>query len=78
MHKETLKKTLIKPKRINTRLQDAPVFHTYKPNIEKAKASVLYRGAIEWNALGANLRNLDFDHFKLHQKQELVSVYNEG
>ena len=75
MHKQTENKTLIKQKKANTRLQDGPVFHTYKPNTEKVKASVLYRGAIEWNALNANLRNLDFEHFKSHQKHELVSIY---
>ena len=42
MHKQTENKTLIKQKKANTRLQDGPVFHTYKPNTEKVKASVLY------------------------------------
>ena len=50
----------------------APVFWYYKPNKEKARQNVIYRGAIEWNALTANTRNLDFDEFKLLQKREIL------
>ena len=50
---------------------------TYKPNNEKAKANVLYRGAIEWNAMGAELRNLDCEQFKKFQKQKLVDCHKE-
>ena len=56
MHKQTNIKALIKPKKVNTRLQDGPVFDTFKPNNKKAKASVLYYGAIEWNLMGAEIR----------------------
>ena len=48
---------------------------TYKPNNKKAKANVLYRGAIEWNAMGAELRNLDCEQFKKFQKQKLVDCH---
>ena len=51
------------------------VFNTYKPNNEKAKAGIFYRGAIAWNALNANYRNMDFASFKTYQRQQLMSCY---
>ena len=78
MHKQTGNQTLIKIRNVNTRLLEGPVYNTYKPNNEKSKANVLYRGAIEWNAIGADIRNLDYNHFKLHQKEKLVKGYLQG
>ena len=78
MHKQTGNQTLIKIRNVNTRLHEGPVFNTYKPNNEKSKANVLYHGAIEWNAIGADIRNLDYNHFKSHQKQKLVKGYLQG
>ena len=46
-------------------------FKVYKPNNEKAKLNVLYRGAIEWNALPSNEHNLDFDDFKIKIKKDM-------
>ena len=78
MHKISGYQALIKPKRVNTRLQDGPVFYTYKPNNKKARASVLYRGAVKWNAMDAKLINLDLTQFKSYQKNELCKCYVEG
>ena len=75
MHKQTNNQTLIKKKTANTRLHTGLVFNTYKPNNEKAKANVFYRGAILWNALEANSRNMDFEQFKSIQKQKLTNHY---
>ena len=69
MHKQLNQDHLLKGKVANTRLQSGPVFKTYKPNNEKAKLSVLYRGAIKWNGINANSRNLSFKDFKLYQKK---------
>ena len=41
-----------------SRLHMAPVFWHYKPNNEKARKNVIYRGAIEWNSLLADTRNI--------------------
>ena len=68
MHKQTKYDNLLKAKVINTRLQMDPVFKIYKPNNEKAKMSVFYRGATSWNKTSANDRNLPFDDFKTRQK----------
>ena len=39
---------------------------------EKYKNSALYHGAILWNMLPVNIRNIDsFDSFKAHQKKAM-------
>ena len=73
MHKQTNKNYLLKEKKVNTRLQKGPVFKTYKPDNEKARLSVFYRGANSWNALRADTRNMSFIDFKLYQKKLLYS-----
>ena len=78
MHKQTNNQTLLKEKRINTRLHNAPVFQTYKPTNELAKANVFYRGAIEWNALDSNVRNLELKQFKTKQRQQLSAYYGNN
>ena len=71
MHKRSDKECLLKKKTRETRMQSAPVFSTYKPNNEKARNNILYRGAIEWNILPADVRNLNFTDFKNLQKRNL-------
>ena len=50
---------LIKRPKVNTRLNDAVVFVTSKPNLEKYRNNPLYRGALVWNALSPELRNIE-------------------
>ena len=71
MHKKTEIEYLLKKKHVNTRLHQAPVFKICKPNSEKVKQNVLYRGAILWNGLPASDRNMSFKDFKnsLYKKQ---------
>ena len=76
MHRNKEIENLLKKTTINTRLHMAPVFWYYKPNNEKAKQNVMYRGALEWNTLSANDRNLEYTEFKLLQKREIVNIYN--
>ena len=67
------------PKRLNnrnvhTRLHDAPVFITSKPNNEKFKANVFYNGAISWNGLPVHIRNIEtYTVFKNTQKKWALS-----
>ena len=61
---------------INTRLHDAPVFKTTctKPNCEKFKANVYYNGAMAWNNLAVNIRNIEtYEIFKTTQKKWALS-----
>ena len=68
MHKSSDKEHLLKQTGIRTRLHDAPVFNTYKPNNEKVKLNVLYRSVLSWNMLDADVRNMNFNDFKKLQK----------
>ena len=62
---------------IATRARDAPLFRTMIPKCEAYKRSVSYNGAIEWNGLSVDLRNVDLLlPFKFHQKRWLISTYN--
>ena len=48
------------------------LFKTVIPSCEKYKNSALYHGAILWNLLSVNIRNIDsFDSFKAHQKKAM-------
>ena len=64
MHKQSKNEDLLKQANIATRLHQAPVFKIYKPNNEKARQNILYRGALEWNVLPSKDRNSDFKVFK--------------
>ena len=77
MHKQKDNELMLKKPAIITRLHMAPVFWHYKPNNEKVRKNVIYRGAIEWNFLNTITRNLDFSEFKLLQKRELAVTFHE-
>ena len=64
MHKQTYIDSLLKKSNIRTRLHQAPVFKLCKPNSEKVKHNVLYRGAVAWNGLPAAIRNKSFKDLK--------------
>ena len=64
MHKQSTNIELLKPRNINTRLHNAPVFWQYKPTSEKARLNVIYRGGVSWNGLPAIKRNMEFVDFK--------------
>ena len=60
---------------ICTRLRDAPLFKTKIPRCEAYKRSVIYNGAVEWNSLSVELRNIDLLlPFKFHQKRWLTET----
>ena len=69
MHKQTHKTELLVRTNVRTRLHTAPVFLTYKPNNEKARQNVLYRGANAWNLLPSSVKNRDFNDFKSKVKR---------
>ena len=61
---------------INTRLHDGPVFKVTHPNSEPLKRSVMYAGAIEWNNLDADIKNIkDFNAFKRIQKSWMLKTF---
>ena len=73
MFKQSTNDLLLKKSNRTTRLHTAPVFWNYKPNNERVRQNILYRGAIEWNNLPSNVRNLEPNEFKPRLKKELMS-----
>ena len=63
---------------INTRLHDGPVFNVTHPNSEPIKRSVMYAGAIDWNNLDADIRNIDdIVKFKRNQKMWMLNSFKD-
>ena len=66
----------IEEKNINTRLHDGPVFKVTHPNSEPIKRSVMYAGAVDWNNLDAEIRNIDdIVKFKRVQKTWMLKTF---
>ena len=64
---------LLDIKNINTRARAAPLFKTIIPKCEKYKNSALYLGAIRWNSLPVNIRNIGtYNSFKNLQKRDMM------
>ena len=72
MHKQSSNRDLLKPGLRNTRLHMAPVFWQYKPLNEKVHMNVLYRGALLWNNLPADKRNMEFKAFEVWLKTAML------
>ena len=63
-------------KQIITRENAGPKFYVVKPNCESYKRNVLYAGAIDWNSLDADKRNIkNYHEFKRMQKSWLLNTY---
>ena len=71
MHKQSSNLDLLKLIPRSTRLHMAPVFWQYKPSNERARMNVLYRGALLWNNLPAEKRNMEFKAFKVWLKKAM-------
>ena len=69
MYRNLQKHHLIDIKRVNTRARDAPLFKVTFPNTLAFKRSVLHNGAMVWNALPPDTRNVD--HYLLFKSQQL-------
>ena len=74
MYKNRFNVKILNTRNVRTRLHDAPVFNTKKPNSEKYKANVYYNGDVCWNVLPVHIRNTEtYDMFKNCQKQWALS-----
>ena len=61
--------------RTQTRSQSTKKFIVNKPNIESYKRSIVYSGAVTWNALNTEVKKIQiFEAFKYHQKKEMLLV----
>ena len=65
---------LLHGREIRTRAHDAPLFNVIIPRCEAFKRSVGYFGAVGWNELPPNVRNLNtLLEFKNFQKKQMLS-----
>ena len=72
MYKQQHNVEIVNNRNVRTRAHDALVFKTVKPNNEKFKRNIYYKGALSWNNLPVHERNVDtFEKFKLMQKKKL-------
>ena len=75
MYKQQGNIDLVNRRKIRTRLHDAIVFKLYKPNSEKSRQNIIYRGALEWNSLNKEQRLLaNFKSFKSSQKRFMSNL----
>ena len=73
MYKRLKKVSLVDTRDIRTRAHDAPLFKIKIPKNEAYKRSVQYAGAVQWNSLSKETRNVEsFDRFKLGQKRAML------
>ena len=62
---------------VHTRLHDGPVFKVTHPNSDLIKRSVMYSGALEWNNLDSEIRNIDdIVLFKRKQKFWMLESFS--
>ena len=64
---------MLNVREIRTRAHDAPLFNVNIPRCEAFKRSVSCIGAVEWNNLAVEHRNIDmYLPFKYHMKKEML------
>ena len=70
MYKQQNNEALVNKRDVRTRAHDATLDTTLIPKNEKYISSVMYRGALCWNNLKVEVRNIKkFADFKLHNKR---------
>ena len=67
--------SLMDKRNIRTRAHDAPLFKINIPKNEAYKRLIMYAGALQWNNLDKDTRNIaSYDMFK--SKQKLIMAMN--
>ena len=78
MFKQQTNVDIVNSRNVRTRAHDALLFTTIKPNNEKFKRNVYYKGALSWNSLPIIDRNCpDFNKFKSSQKTTMLLKIKE-
>ena len=79
MYKRSQEESYLDKREVNTRERDANVFKVFIPKGEAYKRSVLYKGAVEWNNLEVETRNINsYLAFKNKQKNWMIgTIYNQ-
>ena len=75
MYKQKNNMNIVNSRVINTRLHDALVFANNKPNSEKYKNNVLYKGSVLWNSRSVRDRNIEsYETLKKLLKNEAMTL----
>ena len=79
MYKRSQDESYLDKREVNTRERDANVFKVFIAKGEAYKRSVLYKGAVEWNNLEVETRNINsYLAFKNKQKNWMIgTIYNQ-
>ena len=74
MYKQKSNVNIVNSRVINTRLHDVLIFISNRPNSEKYKNNVLYKGPTLWNSRPVLERNIQSeDYLKNHLKKEIFA-----
>ena len=66
---------IVNTRNVCTRAHDAVLYTTIKPNNEKFKRNIFYKGALSWNTLPVSDRNVDrYEVFKDIQKKKVLKI----
>ena len=66
---------IVNSRKVRTRAHDAILYTTIKPNNEKYKRNIFYKGALSWNNLPVVERNMEnYISFKHTQKQKTLAL----
>ena len=77
MFKQKHNEMIVNRREVFTRAHDALLFTVIRPNNEKYKRNVYYKGALKWNELSVENRNIDkYENFKSSQKKWLLNTIN--
>ena len=72
MYKQRHNVNIVNTRNIRTRAHDALIFKTERPQNEKYKRNIFYKGALSWNSLPVYERNIEtYEKFKENQKKKL-------
>ena len=66
---------IVNNRNVRTRAHDAVLFQTTKPNSEKYKKNVFYKGALAWNSLNVQVRKAQtYMNIKNILNQQLITA----
>ena len=69
MFKQRNNAEFVNSRKVCTRAHDAILFNTNRPNSEKYKINVFYKGAIIWNSMTVKERSIEtYDKLKTYLK----------
>ena len=72
MYKQKSNHAIVNARNVQTRAHDAILFTTDRPNSEKYKNNVLYKGAVIWNSQSTQERNIQtYELLKKHLKTKI-------